>query len=237
MKILLIFPTIFEAGAFFKKSRHRAFLGACAHLDIGGVGFHAIVSGIGCGASAERVKAFAFETKPDIAILCGFCGACVENIKEGGILFETANAEISRIFGELNFTRAKIASVGEVANSRKKEELGAAGFAGVEMESGFFGKFFEPEKFVHLRAVSDSMRSKIPAEFFDSMMDKSTGASSFSLSKFLKMWIKNPMLPARLVQFAVSAGGAKKAYDAALMLALEKIADFYLQNGGKNGNL
>ncbi|MBO7521110.1 MAG: hypothetical protein J6T16_02590 [Opitutales bacterium] len=237
MKILLIFPTPYEACAFFKKAGCRAKLGAEASLEISGSEFAAIVSGIGCAASAERVEKFAKSQNFDMCILCGFCGSCSENIKEGDFLFEARDAEFSSILEGLNFKRGKFACAEKIADSGKKRELGEAGFAGVEMESGFFCGLFPPEKFAHLRAVSDGLRSKIPAEFFDSMLDRSSGASSFSFSKFFKIWAKNPLLPARLIGFAVSAGMAKKSYEAKLAQALEKIADFYLQKGGKNGTL
>ena len=234
MKILLIFPTIFEADAFFKKSRYRAFLGACAQLDIGSVGIHAIVSGIGCEASAKRVRAFAEEIKPDIAILCGFCGACLESAKESDILFETKNGKLSSVFTELGFCEGKIACVKQVAGFEQKTELASRGFAGVEMESGFFSGFFKAENFAHVRIVSDGVRSKIPAEFFDSMLDRTTGASSFSPKKFFGMALKSPALPVNLALFAVKAGKVKKIYDAAVMRMIEKISQIYLPSRGEN---
>ena len=234
MKILLIFPTIFEAEALFKKSRRRAFLGARAQLDIGQVRIHAIVSGIGCGASANRVRAFAEEVKPDMAILCGFCGACQESAKEGDVLFETKNGKLGAAFRELGFAEGKIACAKQVAGFGQKTELAGRGFAGVEMESDFFSGIFNAENFAHVRIVSDGVRSKIPAEFFDSMLDRTTGASSFSPKKFFSMALKSPSLPINLALFAFKAGKVKKLYDAAVMRMIEKISQIYLPIGGEN---
>lgn len=230
MKALLIFPTVFEAQAFFKKAGRRPALGKSAKISIGGAEIFGIVSGIGCKASQCRVEAFQKKHFFDFAVLCGFCGACSSDIKEGDFIFETANVGVSEILRSFGITQCKIASVGEVADSEKKSGLCACGFSAVEMEAGFFKPIFCEEKFVHLRAVSDGADSKIPAEFFNSLMDFNTGSSAFSFAKILKIFLKKPSLPIDLVKFAASASRVKRVYDAKLFEIIKKISDFYLQN-------
>lgn len=229
MKALLVFPTTFEAWAFFKKAGERPALGKTAKISVGGAEFFGIVSGIGCKASQDRVENFQKKHSFDLALLCGFCGSCSPSIKEGDFIFETANIGVAEILRSLGAVRCRIASVEAVADSEKKSKLRENGFSAVEMEARFFKPLFCEEKFVHLRAVSDGVDSKIPAEFFNSLMDFDTGASSFSFAKFFGVFLKKPTLPIDLVKFAISANRAKKIYDAKLFEIIKKISDFYLQ--------
>lgn len=234
MKILLIFPTVFEAQAFFKKAKKRALLGKTASIVVSGIEFVGIVSGIGCKASQDRVREIKDEQIFDLAILCGFCGATTKELAEGDFVFETQNFELAKILEDMGLMPCKIACVKEVANAQKKADLRRANFGAVDMEADFFKPLFKEENFVHMRAVSDGVNSKIPAEFFTSLMDFESGSSSFSIVKFFKLILKKPSLPFILVEFAILANRAKKIYDVKLFEIVKKISDFYLQNKNKN---
>lgn len=234
MKALLIFPTVFEAQAFFKRAGERPALGKSAKISIGGAEIFGIVSGIGCKASRDRIADFQKKHSFDLAILCGFCGACSSEISEGDFIFEAENAKAAEILRSTGVLQRRIASVEEVADCKKKSELCACGFSAVEMEARFFKPLFPAENFAHLRAVSDGADSKIPAEFFNSLMDFNTGAGSFSFKKFFCVLLKKPSLPIDLVKFSLSASRAKRIYDSKLFEIVKKLSDFYLQNQNKS---
>ncbi len=233
MRVLLLFPTIFEAEAFFKKAGKRASLGEVASLKVNEVEFQGYIVGIGCKVSQDRLKAFLENKNFDFVMLCGFCGACSSELKEGDIVFETQNETLNEILKSFGLS-GKIACEKEVAGFDRKIELFRQGFCAVDMEADFFKPLFDAEKFVHLRAVSDDINSKIPAEFFTSLMDFETGSSSFSVSKFFKLVLKNPTLPFILIDFARSANKAKNIYETKLFAIIEKLSDFYLQKQNIN---
>lgn len=217
MKVLLIFPTIFEAESFFKAANAKLSLGAKAILKRGAVSFCGLVAGYACEASKLRVQSLAENENFDFAILCGFCGACVENLSESSAIFDSDSEKLCALFSSLGLAKIRIASVEKVADYPKKLELAESGFGAVDMEAGLFKTIFDAEKFASFRVVSDSLNSKIPAEFFDMMIDRKTGDSKIKIFEIIKMILKKPSLFVDLISFARSAGNVKKNYERYLM--------------------
>jgi nucleoside phosphorylase len=117
-KTLIISPTIFEAEPIFKE------LGARGKLKVGDtierdsiIGF---VSGIGCNASAERLKTAIKKYSPEIIILAGFCGACDRHLKNGDLVYETSSTALIELAEKLRGTSGKIACVEKIADTTKK---------------------------------------------------------------------------------------------------------------------
>lgn len=217
MNVLLIFPTIFEAEAFFKAANVKLSLGAKAILKRGNVSFYGLVSGYACEASRGRVQNLVESQNFDFAILCGFCGACAEDLPESSAIFDSDSEKLDSLFRLIKIAKVKIASVDKVADYSKKLELAKSGFGAVDMEAGLFKTLFAAEKFASFRVVSDSLNSKIPAEFFDMMIDRKTGDSKIKIFEIIKMILKRPSLFADLISFANSAGKVKKNYERCLM--------------------
>ena len=211
-KTLIISPTIFEAEPIFKE------LGARGKLKVGDsierdsiIGF---VSGIGCNASAERLKTAIKKYSPEIIILAGFCGACNKHLKNGDLVYETSSTALIELAEKLRGTSGKIACVEKIADTTKKMELGKSGFAGVEMEFDFFKDAINSAcaDFIHLRWISDSLDSDIPPDFFESTMNKQTGELNLSVLRLIKSLIASPSLMIKLAKFGSEIAPAKKKY-------------------------
>lgn len=227
MRFLLIFPTIFEAAPFFKLAgAGKPHLGGRASLKIKGAEFFGLVSGYGSEGALARLSECADSCKPDFAILCGFCGACSPRLNEGDFVYESACEKLGASLEAVGAVFARIACEASVAGAERKRALAEAGFDAVDMESGIFKKLFKPGKFASFRAVSDSANSKIPAEFFDAMIDKKTGANSLFNLELLRVFnpFKNPLLVPRLLLFALSASKVSKKYSQKMGKLLEILA-------------
>lgn len=216
MKAILIFPTVFEAQGVFRLAGASARLGASANLEANGSLFCGFVSGCGCAASVERLKNFCAGKDFDFAVLCGFCGSCRADIGEGGLLFSSKSPAIKKAFLSCGIMAAKIATTESVAGFAEKKRLAERGFDAVDMEAALFEPVFGAEKFASFRAVSDAFDSKIPAEFFDQAIDRSTGGSSIKPFKILKALARDPALIARLIKFSAAASKIKKSYEESL---------------------
>lgn len=225
MKALLIFPTKFEGAPFFKLAGvKKTSLESFAQLEVDGEIFGGLVSGYGCSASENRVRIVAKKFAPKYAILCGYCGACTKDLKEGDFVFETKSAQLKSAFGSINAKACKIACVKNVAGRAKKMELAQRGYGAVDMESTLFSKYFINAHFASFRAVSDSLESKIPAEFFDAMINRKTGGERFFSGKMGGVFVKNPLLIPRLAAFGVSAAKVSKIYSKKMEILLQKLA-------------
>ena len=227
MRFLLIFPTIFEAAPFFKLAgAGKPHLGDRASLKMGGAEFLGLVSGYGSEGALNRLSECADSCKPDFALLCGFCGACSPRLREGDFIFESGSEKLSAAFESVGAVFARIAFETSVAGESRKRALAEAGYEAVDMESGIFKKLFGEAKFASFRAVSDSANSRIPAEFFDAMIDKKTGANSLFNLGVLKVFnpFKNPLLVPNLLAFSISASKVSKVYSKKLALLLENLA-------------
>ena len=227
MRFLLIFPTIFEAEPFFKLAgAGRPRLAGKADLKMEGADFLGLVSGYGSEGALKRLSECANSYKPDFAVLCGFCGACSPRLREGDFIFESGSEKLSAAFESVGAVFARIAFETSVAGESRKRALAEAGYEAVDMESGIFKKLFGEAKFASFRAVSDSANSRIPAEFFDAMIDKKTGANSLFNLGVLKVFnpFKNPLLVPNLLAFSISASKVSKVYSKKLALLLENLA-------------
>lgn len=229
MPALLIFPTVFEASAFFKMAGSRPALGAVAEVSSHGKRVFGMVSGCGCAASLERVRGTAGSLGPDFAVLCGFCGACLPGIPAGALIFESANADLAGALESAGASPGRIACSDSVAGPAEKAAFARAGYSAVDMESSLFGPVFGEGRFASFRAVSDVADSDVPAEFFAATMDPETGGARFPAATLAKMFLKNPGLPFRLARFASAAAAAKRVYDAAIPRLAEKTAQISLQ--------
>ncbi|MBQ2721951.1 MAG: hypothetical protein IJF70_03490 [Opitutales bacterium] len=211
-KILIITPTIFEAEPIFSElgSKEKLKVGDTIECD----SIVGIVSGIGCNASAERIKNAIEKHSPDIIILAGFCGACDKHLKNGDLVYETSSPALNELAKKLCGASGKIACVEKIADTTKKMELGESGFVGVEMELDFFKNSINSSNadFIHLRWISDSLDSDIPPDFFESTMNKQTGELNLSVLRLIKSLITSPSLVIKLARFGSEIAPAKKKY-------------------------
>lgn len=214
-KILIIAPTIFEAQPIFTELKSKKKLSVGDYVEDDSI--VCIVSGIGCNASAERVKVAIEKYSSQTIILVGFCGACKKTLANGKLIFETSSDTLALIGEKLQGTRGKIACVDKIADTAKKMELGLSGFYGVEMEFDFFKKVFPASaNVIHLRWISDSLDSDIPPDFFESTMNKQTGELNLSILGLIKSLIKSPTLIIKLAKFGKEIAPAKRKYNSSI---------------------
>ena len=97
-KLLVVFPTIFEADCIFKifGQSEKCKVGATCEFELGGKSCRVLVSGIGCEKSAERVAEQIKKFQPDEVFLCGFAGACRKEIKGGEFFFQSDSPETQK---------------------------------------------------------------------------------------------------------------------------------------------
>ena len=211
MKILTILPSVFEAKSIFKYFKEKARLGK---LISPSENLSILVSGIGCQASKERVERAVENIKPDVIILMGYCGACSNTLKNGDFVFESNNSYFADIFKRLNITRAKIACVDKTADETKKIQLWQMGYDAVDMESDFFVSVAISKKidFIHIRCVSDSQKSAIPAEVMDcSMCRKSGNVNPMNMLSIGRL-LKNPYILIKLIKFGIEIAPTQKVF-------------------------
>ena len=212
-KFLIVSPTVFEAAPVFAALGYRGKpkLGAAAACG----NASALVAGVGCAASAERLRGKIGELRPTHVILAGFCGACRSDMKNGDFIFKTDDDTLKTLALKIGGREAEIATVETIADTKRKLELGDSGFAGVEME----GKLFETAarergvKFSHFRWVSDSLESDIPPSFFQSTMNMETGGLEISVLRTAMALAKSPKLLIKLVKFGREIAPAKSRYE------------------------
>ena len=219
-KLLVVFPTIFEADCIFKNFAQfeKCKVGATCEFELGGKSCRVLVSGIGCEKSAERVAEQIKEFRPDEVLLCGFAGACRKEIKGGEFFFQTDSPETQKKLSELGIAEKKIAFSEHVAERKAKTQLAESGYWAVEMESRLFAQAAresapESPNFTHLRCISDTIEADIPAEIVEKSMNRQTGELEVRPLDSIRAIIKTPKLLPTFIKFAVTAGKAQKHYN------------------------
>lgn len=219
-KLLVVFPTIFEADCIFKNfgQSEKCKVGATCEFELGGKSYRALVSGIGCEKSAERVAEQIKKFRPDEVLLCGFAGACRREIKGGEFFFQSDNPETQKKLSELGIAEKKIAFSERVADRKAKTQLAENGCWAVEMESRLFAQAAresapESPNFTHLRCISDTIEADIPAEIVEKSMNRQTGELEVRPLDSIRAIIKTPKLLPTFIKFAVTAGKAQKHYN------------------------
>lgn len=219
-KLLVVFPTIFEADCIFKNfgQSEKCKVGATCEFDLGGKSCRVLVSGIGCEKSAERVAEQIKKFRPDEVLLCGFAGACRKEIKGGEFFFQTDSPETQKKLSELGIAEKKIAFLEHVADRKAKTQLAESGYWAVEMESRLFAQAAresapESPNFTHLRCISDTIEADIPAEIVEKSMNRQTGELEVRPLDSIRAIIKTPKLLPTFIKFAITAGKAQKHYN------------------------
>ena len=218
MKILLAIPSKFEAAPVFKKIGAKPALGAVADAS---ENLRAVVAGAGCEASQKRLAAAIEEYSPDAVALLGYCGACSPELACGDFVFETDSEELAEKIAAANFRRAKIACSEHAAGGAEKAELFARGFDAVEMESAFFEPLARERamQFLHVRCVSDTRASQMPACLFDAAIDRQTG--EIKPFRIFLSALKNPRLLPKFASYAREIAPAQKKYARGASAVLE----------------
>ena len=219
-KLLVVFPTIFEADCIFKNfgQSEKCKVGATCEFELGGKSCRVLVSGIGCEKSAERVAEQIKKFRPDEVLLCGFAGACRKEIKGGEFFFQTDSPETQKKLSELGIEEKKIAFSEHVADRKSKTQLAESGYWAVEMESRLFAQAAresapESPNFTHLRCISDTIEADIPAEIVEKSMNRQTGELEVRPLDSIRAIIKTPKLLPTFIKFAITAGKAQKHYN------------------------
>ncbi len=219
-KLLVVFPTIFEADCIFKNfgQSEKCKVGATCEFDLGGKSCSVLVSGIGCEKSAERVAEQIKKFRPDEVLLCGFAGACRKETKGGEFFFQTDSPETQKKLSELGIAEKKIAFLEHVADRKAKTQLAESGYWAVEMESRLFAQAAresapESPNFTHLRCISDTIEADIPAEIVEKSMNRQTGELEVRPLDSIRAIIKTPKLLPTFIKFAITAGKAQKHYN------------------------
>ncbi len=219
-KLLVVFPTIFEADCIFKNfgQSEKCKVGATCEFELGGKSCRVLVSGIGCEKSAERVAEQIKKFRPDEVLLCGFAGACRREIKGGEFFFQTDSPETQKKLSELGIAEKKIAFSEHVADRKAKTQLAESGYWAVEMESRLFAQAAresapESPNFTHLRCISDTIEADIPAEIVEKSMNRQTGELEVRPLDSIRAIIKTPKLLPTFIKFAITAGKAQKHYN------------------------
>ncbi len=212
-KFLIVSPTVFEAAPVFAALGYKGKPELGAAATRGNVS--ALASGVGCAAATERVRGKIDELRPTHVILAGFCGACRTDMKNGDFIFKTDDDTLKTLARKFGGREAEIATVGRIADTKRKLELGDSGFAGVDMEGTLFENAAKERgiKFSHLRWVSDSLESDIPPSFFQSTMNMETGGLEISILRTAAALAKSPKLLIKLVKFGREIAPAKRRYE------------------------
>ncbi len=229
MKILIIYPTPYEAGAFFKKyAGHKPAVGDLAELRTENAKIFAFVSGYGCKAAVQRVQEIKEKLNPHFAFLCGFCGSCSEKIGKCDYLYETQSQFLKDVFENMGAAAAKIACSPKFAGHAEKCEYFKNGYDGVDMEGALFLPIFGAEHFGAFRCVSDELNSEVPEEFFHLLIDLKTGGDKPLLPALLKLLFKRPSDFLKLISFAKNSKKMKKDYDAKALALVDRLSEIAL---------
>lgn len=225
MKILIAIPSIFEANAIFKSAGKKAKLGATVKIS---ENIEVIITGVGCEASQKRLSTKIKEFSPAIVLLLGYCGACNENLKNADFVYETSFKNLAKVFENFGAKKAKIACVAKTANLQKKQGLFEKGFDAVEMESDFFKPEITSANifFAHLRCVSDTKKSTIPAEIMDLSMDKKTGDINPLKMLSVKAFFKCPTILFNLIHFGIEIAPTQKLFAKKSVDIISALKDF-----------
>ena len=218
--ILIIFPTKFEAKPALKFLRLKP---DSTGLAIGKK-VSVLISAMASPKAKERVKSVSKKLNPKRIILCGFCGACNPSFELGDVI-----TEHSLDTDSLNLLRAKtgkIYSANAIASqSQKKRLFEVENFDAVEMEYLLFSEALKEIEWngmlEHIRVVSDTVKSKMPTEFFSIMTNSQTGEMDAGIIVALKYIFQNPSVIFKLISFGIEAGKANKAYEKFLLKYLK----------------
>ena len=136
-------------------------------------------------------------------------------MKNGDFIFKTDDDTLKTLARKFGGRAAEIVTVGRIADTKRKLELGDSGFAGVDMEGTLFENAAKERgiKFSHLRWVSDSLESDIPPSFFQSTMNMETGGLEISILRTAAALAKSPKLLIKLVKFGREIAPAKRRYE------------------------
>lgn len=229
MKILLIYPTVFEAKAFYKKyfPKKKFAVGSAENFKSGGVDFVSLVSGYGGKAALERVQNLKDKENPDLAVVCGFCGACDPKINKCAYLYQTKNPDLEKVFASFGAKPAFIACADGFANLEEKLAFFKDGYSAVDMEGDRFKPIFGDDKFGAFRCVSDELKSNAPEEFFKLLMDTQTGADRPIIPVLAKLFFKNPVQIWRLIQFGNASKAMMKEYNQNALKLIEQLTEAF----------
>ena len=211
MKILIAIPSVFEADAIFKSACVKARLGSVAKIS---ENINAIITGVGCKASQDRLDCEIKNFSPDVVLLLGYCGACNDSLKNSDFVYETTCDTLAEIFENFGAKKAKIACVNKTADFAKKQELAKLNFDAVEMESDFFKQSAKANNtnFAHLRCVSDAKNSSIPTDIMNMSMNKNTGAINPLKMLSPKAFCKHPTILFNLIRFGIEIAPTQKIF-------------------------
>ena len=173
-----------------------------------------LLCGFGCKASEERMKRAVAETKPDLTILCGCCGACKPDISAGDFIGFAKGDVAEKLKESLGIQTAKIASSKKIVQPNEKFELGKMGFDGVDMEGELLESILKgsDSQFLHIRIINEGVKTELPSDFLDSIMDFESGDINISAFKLLASFAKNPRLLYKLPKFSASVLPVQKKY-------------------------
>ena len=132
---------VYEARStfkFFNEPLKCVLGGRCKFTLANGTECEALVSGIGCKKSAERVRECVESFCPTDVVLCGFGGACGEDMEIGEFVFQSGSAEISKFLSRNGMREGKIAYSEGVADENAKRKFASEGYDIVEMVSDIF---------------------------------------------------------------------------------------------------
>ena len=224
----MIFPTTFEGAAPFRHfGFKRAKTGMCKKISANGCKYHnlcLLVSGMRCKSTEELVKKTADEFKPERVIICGFAGACDPKLENGDFIYDTNDADMNKILSPI-CRRGVIKCSDHIVERSEKLELFKRGILAVETESEVFMgaiKELSPNAtFTHIRCISDSVDSKIPASFFSEVLDHRDG--TLSLRKISLQLLKRPSLLIALRKFAEEVKPAHKKYEETIVKILSEM--------------
>ncbi len=229
MKILLTIPSVFEASPIFKLTKTKPELGKIAKISDN---ISAIIAGIGCETSQERLKNAVQNLLPDCVVLLGYCGACSDAISNGDFVFSCDDENFSKFLLNQGMKKVAFACVKKTADTTQKQSLAEQGFDAVEMESDFFKSVAENAnvKFVHIRCVSDAKKSPIPADLLDSTMDRHTGAINPMKMFELKKLIAKPSILINLARFGMEIAPIQKFFSSECKKLVETLKIFATEN-------
>jgi len=217
-RTLIIFPTIFEGTVPLKylNCQRKIKTPIIEKFAIGNnseKNLCVMISGIRCDNTVKLVDDTASEFKPERVIICGYCGACDPDLKNGNFICDSQDKELNNLL-QTFCRRGKIKCSDHIVDRDEKLELFKSGYIGVEMEYDVFAnaiKKHSPEAtFAHIRCVSDSVESQIPASFFTATFDSRDG--TLSTRRIILQLLLHPSLFKKLKHFADETKEAQKIY-------------------------
>lgn len=227
-KTLMIFPTTFEGKAPFKYFGFKRLKtgtlkevsangGKCNNLCL-------LISGMRCRNSEEVVRKAAEYFRPERVIICGFAGACDPSLKNGDFIYDTNDESMDEILSPICLKGA-IKCSDHILGQSEKRKLFKEGIRVVEMESEVFmgavRESFPSATFTHIRCISDSVDSKIPASFFSDVFDHRYG--TLSLRKIAVQILKRPSLLISLSEFAREMKPVREKYEERIVKILQEL--------------